>query len=329
MSFGTACRIDVRGLFVAWRRMVERRGRVLLRSPARRLLRDAAGAVVGATAGAEDLETPAVLLATGGFQGDRALRRELLGPRAEAMLVRSNPGSVGDGLRLGCKAGGAIAAAGRDGFYGHLVPSPLAALREEDFLPLTQYWSNHAILVDRRGRRFTDESLGDEVSNQTLLRQPDARGVLLCDHRVRTVHAAAAPYPHGQVVDRIAAAEAAGGRVVRASTREELVGAVAGWGIPAAGLRETVDAAAPTYLCEAPFYAVEAQPAITFTFGGLAVDVDGRVLRRDGTPVPGLWGAGADAGGLQERRYVGGLVLGLVFGPRAADAALRSRGAAR
>ncbi len=66
------------------------------------------------------------------------------------------------------------------------------------------------------------------------------------------------------------------------------------------------------------------QPTITFTLGGLAVDVDGQVLDRDGKAVPGLYAAGADAGGLQDYRYVGGLALGAVFGPRAAEAAIRS-----
>ena len=49
---------------------------------------------------------------------------------------------------------------------------------------------------------------------------------------------------------------------------------------------------------------------------------DGRVLDTGGRPVPRLFAAGADVGGLQGPGYVGGLVLGLVFGPRAADAAL-------
>ena len=78
----------------------------------------------------------------------------------------------------------------------------------------------------------------------------------------------------------------------------------------------------PEALTEPPFYALEVQPSITFPFGGLAVDADGRVLDRDGAPVPGLFAAGADAGGLQDGRYVGGLVLGAVFGPRAAETIL-------
>jgi predicted oxidoreductase len=61
----------------------------------------------------------------------------------------------------------------------------------------------------------------------------------------------------------------------------------------------------------------------------LRVDPDGRVLDRDGSPVPGLFAAGADAGGLQDVRYVGGLALGLVFGPRAARTAIGEGSAAR
>jgi predicted oxidoreductase len=78
----------------------------------------------------------------------------------------------------------------------------------------------------------------------------------------------------------------------------------------------------PPPLRQPPFHAVEVQPSITFTFGGLRGDAHGRALDPQGRPVPGLFVAGADLGGVQETGYVGGLALGLVFGPRAADAAL-------
>jgi predicted oxidoreductase len=144
--------------------------------------------------------------------------------------------------------------------------------------------------------------------------------VLLCDERIRTAFTVTAPYPHGQVIDRIAAAREAGGRYASARTKEELVDVVAGWGVARKALAATLD---PEPFIDPPFHALEVQPAITFPFGGLRVDPDGRVLDRDGTPVPGLFAAGADAGGLQDRRYVGGLALGLVFGPRAARTAIK------
>lgn len=328
-GFGSAVRVDMNSLFDIWGRRIEQAGRVHLCTSGRRLLVDGDGRVGGAQvmgpSGTSEILAGAVLLATGGFQGDPELLARFIGKPADLMLVRSNPLSAGDGFRLGREAGGAASRC-QGGFYGHLVPSPLTGWGEQHFLPLTQYYSSHALLVNRLGRRFTDESLGDEVSNQATLRQPGARGVLICDQKVRNTYAATAPYPHGQVVDRIAAAEAAGGRFARTRTLDELVDAVTEWGVQRHGLAETLQdwpaKLPPRPLEEPPYYALEVQPTITFPFGGLAVDVDGRVLDEDGTPVPGLFAAGADAGGIQDIRYVGGLVLGAVFGPRVANAAL-------
>ena len=49
-----------------------------------------------------------VVLATGGFQGDRELVREHVTPEAEHLLLRANRWSSGDGLRLGLAAGASL-----------------------------------------------------------------------------------------------------------------------------------------------------------------------------------------------------------------------------
>src|SRR5690606_627250 len=107
-------------------------------------------------------------------------------------------------------------------------------------LPLTQYHSKACVVVNVYGRRFADESRGDEVTNQRLFRQPGSRGVVLCDERVRTEHAIAAPYPHGQVVDRIELAREQGARVATAGTLDELIEEVSGWGVHGERLRRTL-----------------------------------------------------------------------------------------
>ena len=71
----------------------------------------------------------------------------------------------------------------------------------------------------------------------------------------------------------------------------------------------------------APFYVIETVPAISFTFGGLAIDNRARVLDEAGTPIPGLLAAGADAGGVFTKAYAGGLAAALVFALRAAQTA--------
>src|SRR5260370_26291533 len=159
MGFGSAVRVDIKALLAAWQdKIVAAKGRVIVGSPARRLVTDTAGRVCGAaieTAGRRrELRADAVLLATGGFQGDPELLTTFIGAGADAMLVRSNRGSVGDGFRLAHEVG-ASASRCLDGFYGHLVPSPLAQLRQDQYLQLTQYYSNHCMLVNRLRRRLT------------------------------------------------------------------------------------------------------------------------------------------------------------------------------
>jgi 3-oxo-5alpha-steroid 4-dehydrogenase len=64
-----------------------------------------------------------------------------------------------------------------------------------------------------------------------------------------------------------------------------------------------------------------------FTLGGLATDVDGRVLDPEGAPIPGLFAAGRATSGLSVGSYSSGLSLGdgTFFGRRAGLAAARAK----
>lgn len=344
MTVGVGHSIDVRSLLDHEVAVIQRAGgQVVCASTVRSLLTGDEGEVTGAVVRGQDGRTDtvragAMILATGGFQGDPDLVSAYMGPNADRMLVRSNRGSVGDGLRIGRTAGGATSRA-MSTFYGHLVPSPLASFTEEQYMPLAQYHSNHCILVNRSGRRFCDESQGDEVSVQELLAQPEARGVLLCDERVRREYVVSEPFPNAGFIDRFERAAAAGARLASADTLDGLAAQVAEWGVEVIRLRETLDGYAaaargrpvsldaplpdePEPLVEPPFHALEVQPAITFTYGGLRTDANCRVLDHDGVPVDGLWAAGVDAGGLSNRTYAGGLAPAFITGRRAAASAL-------
>jgi len=77
-------------------------------------------------------------------------------------------------------------------------------------------------------------------------------------------------------------------------------------------------------LREPPFYAVPVHLGVGGTSGGPRTDGDGRVLRADGTAVPGLYAAGNAAAGPLGSAYPGtGATLGaaLVTGARAGRAA--------
>ena len=68
--------------------------------------------------------------------------------------------------------------------------------------------------------------------------------------------------------------------------------------------------------------AVRVAPGITHTIGGLRVDERARVLNEVGEPVPALYAAGADVGGISTGGYASGLAAALVLGRIAAESTL-------
>jgi succinate dehydrogenase/fumarate reductase flavoprotein subunit len=68
--------------------------------------------------------------------------------------------------------------------------------------------------------------------------------------------------------------------------------------------------------------AVHVAAAVTHTIGGLRIDERARVLDTRGAAVPGLYAAGADAGGISTGGYASGLASALVFGRIAAEEAV-------
>jgi FAD binding domain len=284
-SEGGGARMDIADLFARWSAKVKSSGDLLTGASDLELVCDQAG-VSGVRfwhAGENKVAFGrAVVLATGGFQGDSELKQRFIGGGADDIAVRSNPRSVGDGFRLG-SAAGAAASRHLSGFYGHTLPSPVP-VTPEVFLRLTLYFSAYGVIVNRLGRRFTDESLGDEVSDQFVLHQPGKRAVLIWDE-VHQQRALAMPYPSGMALDRHAEATKLSARAAQTDTLDELVQVVADWGVDKTALQLTLadyqrasagEAVAldaplperPSPLRTGPFRALEIQPCITIPSAG-------------------------------------------------------------
>jgi succinate dehydrogenase/fumarate reductase flavoprotein subunit len=276
-----------------------------------------------------------VVVATGGFQGDQAMLGTFFGQWADRAYLRSGAGSTGDGVRLAFGAG-AAASKGMSSFYGHLFPAPPADLDPSSFRGLTQFYSEACILLNKAGRRFVDESRGDEICALRLLQQEEATGFIVFDE-TRHQHEVSEPYvPDATRADPLPGVRAAGGIVLQADTIGELCQLLYDqYDVPparaAATIEEFNDAARKAdagllgvprrrdlHACEAaPFYAVPVRPGITFTEGGVRVNADCAALDRSGRPIPGLFVAGADVGAVSIEGYVGGLAAALVTGLRA------------
>lgn len=179
-----------------------------------------------------------VVLATGGFQANRDLVREWITPEADSLLVRSNSGSGGDGLRIGLAAGGSRSA-GMDQFYGRAMPA-VSSLHETHWVPAAQLYARWASeIVDANGERFEDGVDWAELAVvQWIARRPGARAWFVVP-------------------------ESALGERGRYGTVAEMIERARGLGAAVERLDDGVR--------------VEVVAAITQTLGGLRVDSRGRV----------------------------------------------------
>lgn len=341
MIHGTGRSVDPASMIGGLRtRLLALGGRIELGTPMRTL---APGFVVNGT-----WSTRTVVLATGGFQGNPELLTRY-GIMPEHVYLRASPWSTGDGL-LAAQTLGAATSSGLGGFYGHAMVAPPAPITPHEFREASQYFGPLSIAVGLDGRRFTDETAGsgEESLNEALSRRPSGRGFYLGDGHTLAMDALPGRLATRTIVDRAAAK----GAVTMGATVEELATGLAAYGVPPAALLETLsainsaaadDAWEQLYpprsrhrhgFTEPPFFAVAVKAGLTFTTGGLAVDDELRVLDRSSSssplstmvtdvadvhpvPIPGLYAAGCDVGGLSHSGYFGGLLPALITGRRA------------
>lgn len=161
------------------------------------------------------------ILATGGFQGDRELVRTHVTPEADALVLRANPWSAGDGLRLALGRGASLSA-GLDEFYGrNLAAAP--SLGPESFVPLAQVYARHAAVENVRGERYESRTWSEIDVVQWTARQPGARAwYVVADG------ALGEPVRERTVGEAIEAARTAGAPVERrdGTTRVEVVAGI-------------------------------------------------------------------------------------------------------
>jgi hypothetical protein len=114
-----------------------------------------------------------VVLATGGFQGNVDLVRERITSEAGHLVLRANPWSSGDGLRLGL-ASGAATSVGLEEFYGrNLAAAP--QISPDQFVTLAQVYGRHARIENLHGEVYEAHTWSEIDVVQWTARQPGAR----------------------------------------------------------------------------------------------------------------------------------------------------------
>ena len=239
------------------------------------------GTVVGVRArqGGHDLSVSAGLtvLATDGFAGNRALMQRFcpeLGDPFHGGVSTATGDSIGWLEPLGVELRN-MAACLR---HGQVT---LRGTRVNPALP----WLG-AVLVNRLGERFVDEQAhGYSGLAGVVQAQPDARAVMVWDGE------ADATAQNSEMMRESSDA----GALRTASDVDSLAAEL---GMDAGRLSTALEPLPGRRALAGPFHYAWLTHGVLTTQGGAAVDATGRVLRHDGTPVPGLRAGGGVAVGL-------------------------------
>ncbi|BBH67432.1 3-ketosteroid-delta-1-dehydrogenase [Actinoplanes sp. OR16] len=280
-----------------------------------------------------------VVLASGGFEHNERMRRHFQGMGTEWTVGAA--GNTGDGIEAGQRVGGAVDLMD-EAWWGPSIPlmsGPYFCLAERN-LP-------GSLIVDGTGRRYVNEAAPYVDAVHAMLGPPShLPSWLITDQTYRDRYVFAGRAPRAQLPRRWFDA----GIAHRAHTVADLA---AGIDVPPADLISTVErfndfarsghdadfgrgeSAYDRYygdprqrpnpclgaLRKPPFYAFSLVPGDLGTKGGLRTDEHARVLKADGSPIPGLYAAGNVSSSVMGRGYAGaGATLGpaMVFGYLAA-----------
>jgi tricarballylate dehydrogenase len=321
-----------------------RGGQIHYNSEAVRLSIAADGGVEGVVVRSSDgrlrtLPSKAVVLASGGFEGNAEMLTRYIGPNAcdLKLLAPGLASNQGAGIRMAMEAGGATAGQ-FDMIHAELVDSRTARA------DAANYAHPYGIVVNGDAERFYDEGQGTFeqtfeliayevwrnqkqkaffIADQTIAAYP---GVLaLIDTDMPPIEAATLSelaaklgLDPGKLAKTVSEYNAAAGpqefdpnRRDGKSTRG-LVPPKSNWAYP---------------LEKPPFFAYPLTAAICFTYGGVRTDTQARVVTAGGVAIPNLYAAG-EIVGLYYHEYPAGtsvlkaLTFGRIAGVGAARAAL-------
>ncbi|MDP2308709.1 MAG: FAD-dependent oxidoreductase [Pseudomonadota bacterium] len=279
-----------------------------------------------------------LIVATGGFMHDlERVRAERPDLADRDLRYGSWPGADGNGLALVEALGGATENLGAVGLYAHGVPAPGDGHEELLGSVLSALpWFNNL------GERFADESEANGfATGQARAEQPDGDAWALLDAPTAGTVVFDSTEPDGASLSFMELDAA--GLVVHGADLAELAGAL---GVDPGTLATEVTAYNDYVLGRAetdafrdsrdrtrtvmapPYYALPIAITVAKGFGGVEVDLSGRVVDTAGAPIPGLYAAG-ELTGMAGGSLVGdygftGSLSAVVLGGRVAGGAAAS-----
>ncbi len=273
------------------------------------------------------LSANAVVIASGGFEGNKEMLTQYLGERACDMPpIAPGPGNNrGEGIRMAMEVG-ADTAGQFDMFHGE----PVDARSNKPDAVIYPY--PYAIVVNRHARRFYDEgknsfdSTFEEFAYQ-IWRHQDQRAFLIGDQTSLSVRGFTdvaftdLPPITADTIGGLARQLGLDPTALESTVAEFNAAVGPGEFNPYIfDSKRTIGLTPPKSnwafaLNSPPYIGYPLTCAITFTFGGIRTDSSARVVSPAGTPIPGLYAAG-EVTGLYYHAYPAGtsVIRAITFG---------------
>jgi tricarballylate dehydrogenase len=278
-----------------------------------------------AGAPSQRIEGKAVVLASGGFQGDLEWLARAWGPAARNFLIRGTPYNKGvvlkDMLDQGAESVGdptqchAVAIDGRAPKFDGGIVTRL------DCVPFS-------VVVNRHGERFYDE--GEDVWpkryaiwGRLVAAQPDQVGYAIIDSKsIDLFMPSVYPPVKADTIEGLGQQLGISGGALKETVLAFNAACSDGPFTPTELDGLTTNGIAPAKtnwarpINQSPFYGYELRPGVTFTYLGLKVDETARVTGPEGL-LPNVWAAGEImAGSILGQGYLAGfgMTIGTVFG---------------
>lgn len=270
----------------------------------------------------ERVRAKKVILACNGFAGNKEMVAEYC-PEMVNALYFGGEGNTGEGILWGMELGAATAF--MDAFQAHAsVATPHGILITYALI------MEGGFQVNSLGERFGNESSGYSEHALEVLEQPGGVAWDIYDRRLHLLGLSFDDYRQALEAGAIKQ-----GENIETLARElqlppgKLAQTLVEYHQYAAGQGSDPFGRPDCRHLEPPFYGVKVTGALFHTQGGLVVDEDGRVLRKDGKPIANLYAGGGVAAGISGHGPGGyfsgnGLLTALGYGMLAGQHASRS-----
>ena len=276
-----------------------------------------AGVQVKTPKGMETINAKSVILATGGF-GENHKMVEKYRPELKGFSTTNHPGATGDGIVLAQQVGAGLTDIEQIQIHPTVIKKNGALISES-------MRARGGFLLNKNGKRFTNELLTRDVVSANELKQPGGIAYLVIDNSIYSKNKMAQNYTAEKLMTKcdtiadVAKLIGVDPKVVQASfdqyhkafdnKKDDL------FGRPEMLIR----------MDQAPYFVAEVTPGIHHTMGGVKIDPQAEVLTPEKKPIPGLFAAGEVTGGVHGGNRIGGNAVAdiITFGRISANSALK------